>query len=144
MLPLGRRQEAERGPELPASLDYANRLLLQFARVEQGGDGQGETVCLALEVIENHAYERSRFLRGAVVDESKIELEALADPAASGLKAEATPLRWLGPERLRFELLDKPIVFDDAQEQAYQQEAQRWSRCRDRTQLRVSDRELSA
>ncbi|MBL0087687.1 MAG: AAA family ATPase [Ideonella sp.] len=111
------------GPYYRTRLDYANRLLLQFARVEQGGDGQGETVCLALEVIENHAYERSRFLRGAAVDEAKIEREALADPAGSSLKSEATPLRWLGPERLRFELLDKPIVFDDAQEQAYRHPA---------------------
>lgn len=112
------------GPYYRARLDYANRLLLQFARVEQrGAEGQGETVCLVLEVIENHAYERSRFLRGAAVVESKIEREALADPAAIALKSEATPLRWLGPERLRFELLDMPIVFDDAQEQAYQHPA---------------------
>jgi hypothetical protein len=116
------------GPYYRAKLDYANRLLLQFARVEPGGDatgngGQGETVCLALEVIENHAYERSRFLRGAAVDEAKIEREALVDPAVTALKSEATPLRWLGPERLRFELLDKPIVFDDAQEQAYRHPA---------------------
>src|SRR5881628_1125358 len=45
-----------------AKLDYSNRLLLQFARFG------GETVCLALEVIENHAYDKSRFLRGAPVD----------------------------------------------------------------------------
>ena len=49
------------GPYYRARLDYANRLLLQFARVESGGpEGQGETVCLALEIIENHAYERWR------------------------------------------------------------------------------------
>ena len=112
------------GPYYRARLDYANRLLLQFARVESGGSaGQGETVCLALEIIENHAYERSRFLRGAVVDEAKIEREAVADPAAPALKAEATPLRWLGAGRTRFELLDKPIVFDDAQEQAHRHPA---------------------
>ena len=52
-----------------AKLDYSHRLLLQFAR---SGD---ETVCLALEVIENHAYNKSRFLRGVAVDEAKIELE---------------------------------------------------------------------
>src|SRR4030095_15350597 len=56
-----------------AKLDYANRLLLQFTCIG------GETVCLALEVIENHAYERSRFLRGAPVDEAKIEREPPAD-----------------------------------------------------------------
>src|SRR3989440_9709119 len=64
-------------PYWRAKLDYANRLLLQFARC---GD---ETVCLALEVIENHAYEKSRFLRGAAVDEAKVEREPLvADPLA--------------------------------------------------------------
>ena len=49
-----------------AKLDHSNRLLLQFAR------HGGETVCLALEVIENHAYEKSRFLRGAPVDEARL------------------------------------------------------------------------
>ena len=94
-----------------AKLDYANRLLLQFARC---GD---ETVCLALEVIENHAYEKSRFLRGATVDEAKIEREpALADHASGHGIADAVPLRWLHASRAEFELLDKPIVFDDAQE----------------------------
>ena len=94
-----------------AKLDYANRLLLQFARC---GD---ETVCLALEVIANHAYEKSRFLRGAAVDESKIDREpALADAAAGPHVADALPLRWLHASRTEFELLDKPIVFDDAQE----------------------------
>lgn len=37
------------GPYYRAKLDHSNRLLLQFAR------HGGETVCLALEVIENHA-----------------------------------------------------------------------------------------
>ena len=103
-----------------ARLDYANRLLLQFARIESGGPGgQGETVCLALEIIENHAYERSRFLRGAVVNEAKIEREAAADSAAPALTSEATPLRWLGADRTRFELLNKPIGFDAAREPAH-------------------------
>lgn len=99
------------GPYYRARLGYADRLLLQFARVG------GETVCLALEVIENHAYERSRFLRGAVVDEAKIEHEAALLPAAS--PPEAMPLRWLHESRTQFHLLDKPIVFDDAQEEAW-------------------------
>jgi hypothetical protein len=116
------------GPYYRARLDYANRLLLQFARVdrpamEAGADGGTETVCLALEVIENHAYERSRFLRGAVVDESRIERDPPADALAPALAADATPLRWMGPGRTRFELLDKPIVFDDAQEEAYRHPA---------------------
>ena len=92
-----------------AKLDHSNRLLLQFARFG------GETVCLALEVIENHAYDKSRFLRGAPVDEAKIEHEPSPDP--NTLPAVDTlPLRWLHPTRAEFELLDKPIVFDDSQE----------------------------
>ena len=103
-----------------AKLDYSNRLLLQFASC---GD---ETVCLALEVIANHAYDKSRFLRGATLDEAKIEREpALTNMphAANGRHgvappalADALPLRWLHASRDEFELLDKPIVFDDAQE----------------------------
>jgi hypothetical protein len=92
-----------------AKLDHSNRLLLQFARYG------GETVCLALEVIENHAYDKSRFLRGAPVDEAKIEREPGTDPTTLP-SAETTPLRWLHATRVEFELLDKPIVFDDAQE----------------------------
>ena len=92
-----------------AKLDHSNRLLLQFARF---GD---QTVCLALEVIENHAYDKSRFLRGAAVDEAKIEHEHSADPATLPA-TELTPLRWLHATRAEFELLDKPIVFDDAQQ----------------------------
>ncbi|MDZ7856550.1 UvrD-helicase domain-containing protein [Sphaerotilus sp.] len=106
-------------PYWRAKLDDSNRLLLQFAR---RGD---ETVCLALEVIENHAYEKSRFLRGAGVDDTKLDAEPPpADPATLPA-GEVVPLRWLpgattpatkaaaGPT---FELLDKPIFFDDTQE----------------------------
>lgn len=116
------------GPYYRARLDHANRLLLQFARIErppteEGGDGGTETVCLALEVIENHAYDRSRFLRGAAVDEARIEREPAADAKAPALAADATPLRWLGAGRTQFELLDKPIVFDDAQDEAWRHPA---------------------
>lgn len=112
------------GPYYRAKLDYANRLLLQFARIDRPAEEGGtETVCLALEVIENHAYERSRFLRGATVDEARIEREAPTEPQAPALAAEAAPLRWLGPGRTQFELLDKPIVFDEAQDEAYRQPA---------------------
>ncbi|HMO45739.1 MAG TPA: AAA family ATPase [Rubrivivax sp.] len=112
------------GPYYRAKLDYANRLLLQFARIDRPeAEGGTETVCLALEVIENHAYERSRFLRGATVDEGRIEHEAAAEAKAPALSAEAAPLRWLGPDRTQFELLDKPIVFDDVQDEAYRHPA---------------------
>jgi len=109
------------GPYYRAKLDYANRLLLQFAHVEQLG--KTEMVCLALEVIQNHAYEKSRFLRGAALDEAKIEREPAADATAPSLTEGAIPLRWLGPGRSQFELLDKPMVFDDAQDGAYRHPA---------------------
>ncbi|MDT0498200.1 hypothetical protein RM530_12605 [Algiphilus sp. W345] len=95
-------------PYYRAKLDATNRLLLMFVRY---GD---ETVCLALEVIANHAYEKSRFLRGAVVDEAKIE-----DAADSQIAAEAAPVRYLHPGRSEFHLLDKVISFDDTQESIY-------------------------
>ena len=86
------------GPYYRAKLDYANRLLLQFARVSHG-EGTA-TVCLALEVIENHAYDKSRFLRGAVVDEAKIErepaTEATAPPSFSSLTSSSEyPMEFL-------------------------------------------------
>ena len=50
-----------------AKLSDEARLLMQFVPYN------GETVCLFLEVIPDHAYEKSRFLRGASVDRDKIE-----------------------------------------------------------------------
>jgi len=98
-------------PYWRAKLDYSNRLLLQFARYGN------ETVCLALEVIENHAYDKSRFLRGATLDEEKIEKElVLKDVTSAHNQPDTAPLRWLHASRHEFDLLDKPIMFDDAQE----------------------------
>lgn len=88
-----------------AKLDAANRLLLQF--VESGG----QKACLALEVIRQHAYDRSRFLRGAPVDEARIDAEPPAPP-------EPRPLRYLHPTRTEFLHLDKPLSLDDAQDAA--------------------------
>lgn len=44
-----------------AKLDYENRLLFKFARYNN------QTCLLALEVIFNHEYAKSRFLRGSEV-----------------------------------------------------------------------------
>jgi hypothetical protein len=88
-----------------AKLDGANRLLLQF--VEAGG----EKACLALEIIRQHAYDRSRFLRGAPVDEARIDAEPPAAP-------EPQPIRYLHPTRAEFLHLGKPLSLDDAQDEA--------------------------
>ncbi len=91
-----------------ARLDGAGRLL--FALVRHGG----ETCALMLEVIANHDYRNSRFLRGASIDESKI-----IDVDAATARVEAQPMRYLHPERTAMHFLDKPISFDDAQEAVY-------------------------
>jgi hypothetical protein len=103
-------------PYWRAKLDDKSRLLLQF--IHHGG----ETVCLFLEIIDNHAYDKSRFLRGARVDPDKIEqapdvtaAEVLA-PDAVMPAAHCSRLTWLHPTRDQFVLLDKPIMFDDFQE----------------------------
>jgi len=91
-----------------ARLDRSNRLLFAIYRY------QGETYILALEWIEQHAYDKSRFLRrGGVIDEDKIPV--LDNPE----KAESKPLVYLNPRLHNFNLLDKVISFDDAQQAVY-------------------------
>lgn len=95
-----------------ARLDDADRLLFSLVR------HNGQTCALMLEVIDNHDYRNSRFLRGAEVDESKIPD---IDAAEAALAAE--PVRYLHPARTDIHLLDKPISFDDTQEAVYRQPA---------------------
>ena len=92
-----------------AKLDYENRLLLRFVKYGE------RRACLALELVENHAYDRARFLRGAPFDESR-ELEA-SDPESATLAP--TPVRYLDAHRAEFHMLDKPISFDDRQDELY-------------------------
>ena len=91
-----------------AKLDDTNRLLFSLVR-------HGDEVCaLMLEVIEQHDYDKSRFLRGAHIDDTKIPDADLAEA-----RQDAQPLRYLHPERRTIHLLDKPISFDDAQDAIY-------------------------
>ncbi|MGC4063833.1 MAG: AAA family ATPase [Polyangiaceae bacterium] len=89
-----------------ARLDASNRLLLKFV------EHDGKRACLALEIIRNHAYDKSRFLRGAPFEPDKIELPSEVDSS----EVVATPVRYLHPNRSRVEILDKPISFDDTQD----------------------------
>ena len=91
-----------------AKLDGADRLLFSLVRY------QGEVCVLMLEVIANHEYDKSRFLRGAPIDEDKI-----ADSHADEAIRDAEPVRYLNPQSTAIHLLDKPISFDDAQEAIY-------------------------
>jgi len=107
-----RSVELKKMPPTPyyrAKLDEASRLLVQFVRY------QDTTACLALEIIPHHAYEKSRFLRGARVDPNLIEAPATAEEAS----ASAQPVRYLHPGRTQFHLLDQPLSFDDTQEAIY-------------------------
>lgn len=93
-----------------AKLDDSDRLLFSLVR-------HGDEVCvLMLEVIANHEYDKSRFLRGAAIDESKIP-----DIDADEAIRDAQPVRYLHPERTAIHLLDKPISFDDTQDAIYRQ-----------------------
>jgi hypothetical protein len=93
-----------------ARLDDADRLLFSLVR-------HGDEVCaLMLEVIANHDYDKSRFLRGAAIDETRIP-----DIDADEAIREAQPVRYLHPQRTTIHLLDKPISFDDTQEAVYRQ-----------------------
>ena len=76
-----------------AKLDDANRLLLRFARYRD------ERYALLLEVIEQHAYDRSRFLRGAQVDESKLQPLQPAGPP----EADAPALAYVNPAEPSFQ-----------------------------------------
>ncbi|MFB6357897.1 MAG: AAA family ATPase, partial [Thiohalorhabdaceae bacterium] len=92
-----------------ARLNKSDRLLFSLYRHD------GETVCLLLEHIPNHAYERSRFLAGAAIDEAKIPAVVDPDEAAEAQQS----LTYLHPERERFHLLDKAISLDEDQESVY-------------------------
>ncbi len=94
-------------------LDQSNRLLVQFAR---HGD---ETVCLALEVIHNHDYASSRFLRGASLHWDQLDLDDAPVPRPDDVSAQAPTLRYVHPERGEIHVLDKVLSFDDAQQAVY-------------------------
>jgi hypothetical protein len=89
-----------------AKLSDAGRLIVQFVA------WQGQRAVLALEVLPRHEYEKSRFLRGAHVDEARIEA-----PVEAPEQLDVTPMKYLHPSRATFSLLDKPLSFDDAQDE---------------------------
>ena len=91
-----------------ARLDRSDRLLFSIYRF------QDRAYILVLEHIAQHAYDKSRFLRrGVKADESK--LPALDTPAG----VEAEPLVYLNPKLSTFNVLNKVISFDDAQQAIY-------------------------
>lgn len=92
-----------------AKLDDTNRLLFKIVHY------QGECYALILEVIHQHTYEKSRFLRGAKIDETKILLIAPDQVAEAGLPE----LSYINPDSRRVQFLDKIISFDPDQQEIY-------------------------
>ena len=89
-------------------LDRSNRLLFSIHTYQE------QPYILVLEYIAQHQYDKSRFLRrGVTIDESK--LPALDTPG----EIEAEPLVYLNPKLPTFNLLNKIISFDDAQQDVY-------------------------
>jgi len=93
-----------------AKLDDTNRLLFKF------GKYQGRFYILILEVILNHEYEKSKFLRGVHIDESKLEvIESIQKTPAD----DVSNLLYINPRHAHFHVLDKIISFDDIQNEIY-------------------------
>jgi hypothetical protein len=93
-----------------ARLDKENRLLFRFAEYK------GRQYLLLLEVILHHAYEKSKFLRGSSIDESRL---LALDQADAMENSEVQRLNFVNPQRSVFYLLDKPISFDEAQQAVF-------------------------
>ena len=90
-----------------AKLDDTNRLLFKPMNFE------GKTYLLVLEIIRNHDYDKSRFLRGAVINETHI-----INPEEL-IPLEKDTLRFLNGDKKRVHCLDRFLVFDDIQEEIF-------------------------
>ncbi len=97
------------GPFYRARLSDADRLIFRF------GEWRGETCLILLEIVRNHAYAASRFLRGAAVDEARLAPVERPGPLAA---ADRLPLAFLNPARPQVHVLDKILSFDEDQENA--------------------------
>ncbi|OQY03886.1 MAG: hypothetical protein B6I20_04125 [Bacteroidetes bacterium 4572_117] len=93
-----------------ARLDIKNRLLFKFAKYD------GRTYILLLEVILNHDYDKSKFLNGTTVNEDKFQV---IENEKNLPKEDVKQLVYLNKNRKHFNLLDKIISFDDAQDEIY-------------------------
>lgn len=90
-----------------AKLDKENRLLFKI------GEYQGEKHLFILEVILNHAYDKSRFLAGARVDENKL---TPVNSEGDVPREEVINLPYVNERQRHFHLLDKVLSFDEDQE----------------------------
>ena len=89
-----------------AKLDDTDRLLFKI------GEFEGKKYIFLLEVILNHDYDKSRFLNGAEIDESK--LVSVKDEK-SLVKEDITQIGFINKKQSSFHILDKILSFDDTQ-----------------------------
>lgn len=94
-------------PYYRAKLDDTNRLL--FKIVTYGS----KRYALLLEVIHNHAYDKSRFLNGAQIQESKIITES--DLVQNSIEQ----IIYVNQQKHTFNILDKVISFDEEQDEIF-------------------------
>ncbi|MDZ7935620.1 MAG: UvrD-helicase domain-containing protein [Emticicia sp.] len=95
-----------------AKLDDTNRLLFSI------GTFQNKKYLFILEVIVNHDYDKSRFLNGAIIDESKL-ISVASEKAIS--QEEIVPVSYINPAKKGFHLLDKILSFDEIQDEILHQ-----------------------
>ena len=93
-----------------AKLNDRDRLLFQLA------EHKGARYILLLEIILNHDYDKSRFLNGAKIDETKLEPLDKPDEVKENL---CRKLNYINASRHNFNILDKIISFDDVQDEAF-------------------------
>jgi hypothetical protein len=92
-------------PFYRAKLNYSDRILLYPVKSH-------DMKCfIAIEIIHNHEYEKSRFLRGAQVQEEDIITEEISD--------DINIMKYIHPANNRVLFLKKFISFDDDQLQIY-------------------------
>ena len=89
-----------------AKLDYTNRLLFKIV------DYQGEKYALILEVIRQHTYEKSKFLKGVTVQEDKF--------IVSTETIDSEPIAFINQNKPNIHILNKIISFDDDQQSIFQ------------------------
>lgn len=97
-------------PYYRARLDQKNRLLFRFGTYED------QTYLFLLEVILNHDYDKSRFLNGAEVDETK--LRPLQNPTEVSPE-DVLPVAYVNEQKPHFRVLDKILSFDEHQEDIF-------------------------
>lgn len=98
-------------PYYRAKLDYTNRLLFQVVTYF------GKKYALILEVIHQHAYDKSRFLKGMKIDEAKIEL--IENTYFEKSDQDVQAMHYINQQNPNFHILDKLISFDPLQDEIF-------------------------